>query len=282
MDRRLHDGDGEAGMLVGQLLGGGELAIAKARKAVAEKSSNAHALLEAVPAAARNDAGYIVSKAQWLRREDKVVEAGHLILTAPRVAAALHDTNEWWTERRVLARKLLDEGEHQLAYRVARDAVTPSKDSYMWEHEFTAGWIALRFTNNPQAAYQHFARMAQDTTSPTTLARAEYWQGRAAEAAGRTSDARTHYQQAARFPTAYYGQIAPAKLGLDDLVLRRPPEPANRGALMNLEVVRPAQILYAVAARDLVIPFAAHLADRAVDPGPLPVIAALATKYDAA
>jgi soluble lytic murein transglycosylase len=280
MDRRLYDDDADAGMRMGQLLGGAELAIAKARKAVAEKSSNAHALLEAVPASARNDAGYIFSKAQWLRREDKVVEAGHLILTAPRFAAALHDTNEWWTERRVLARKLLDENEPQLAYRVAREAVTPSKDSYLWEHEFTAGWIALRFANNPQAAYQHFARMGQDTTSPTTLARAEYWQGRAAEAAGRSSDARTHYQQASRFPTAYYGQIARAKLGLNDLVLRRPPEPANRGALMNLEVVRAAQILYAVDARDLVIPFVADLADRAVDPGALVVIAEIAKKYD--
>jgi soluble lytic murein transglycosylase len=280
MDRRLYDDDVDAGMRMAQLLGGAELAIAKARKAVAEKSSSAHALLEAVPSSARNDAGYIFSKAQWLRREDKAVEAGHLILTAPRFAAALHDTNEWWTERRVLARKLLDENEHQLAYRVARDAVTPAKDSYMWEHEFTAGWIALRFANNPQAAYQHFARVGQDTTSPTTLARAEYWQGRAAEAAGRTADARAHYQQAARFPTAYYGQIARAKLGLSELVLRRPPEPANRGALMNLEVVRAAQILYAVDARDLVIPFVADLADRAVDPGALVVIAEIAKKYD--
>jgi soluble lytic murein transglycosylase len=280
MDRRLYDDDADTGMRIAQVLGGADLAIAKARKAVAEKSSNAHALLEAVPASARTDAGYIFSKAQWLRREDKAVEAGHLMLTAPRFAAALHDTNEWWTERRVLARKLLDEGEHQLAYRVARDAVTPAKDAYLWEHEFTAGWIALRFTNNPQAAAQHFARVAQDTTSPTTLARAEYWQGRAAEAAGRSSDARTHYQQASRFPTAYYGQIARAKLGMSELVLRRPPEPANRGALMNLEVVRATQILYAIDARDLVIPFVADLADRAVDPGALVVIAEIAKKHD--
>src|SRR3981189_1248211 len=131
-------------MSAAQLLGGAELAIAKARMTVTERASSAHALRKAVPSSARADAGYIFSKAQWLRREDKVVEAGHLILTAPRVAAALHDTNEWWTERRVLARKLLDENEHQLAYRVARDAVTPSKDSYLLEQEFTAGRIAPR------------------------------------------------------------------------------------------------------------------------------------------
>lgn len=280
MDRRLYDDDGDAGMRMAQLLGGAELAIAKARKAVAEKSSSAHALLEAVPSSARHDAGYIFSKAQWLRREDKIAEAGQLMLSAPRLNAQNHDLNEWWVERRLIARKLLDIGENETAYKIARDAATPTKESHRGEHEFTAGWIALRFVNNPQAAYQHFGRVGQGTTSPTTLARAEYWQGRAAEAAGRTGDARAHYQQAAQHPTAYYGQIARAKLGMSELALRRPPEPNNRGAMMNLEVVRAAQILYAIDARDLVIPFVADLADRALDIGALVVIADIAKKYD--
>ena len=280
MDRRLYDEDGDAGMRMAQLLGGDDLAIAKARKAVAEKSSSAQALLDAVPHSARRDPGYIFSKVQWLRREDKIAEAGQLMLSAPRLSAQNHDLNEWWVERRIVARKLLDIDENETAYKVARDGVTPTKDSYRQEHEFTAGWIALRFVNNPGAAYQHFARVGQGTTSPTTLARAEYWQGRAAEAAGRHGDARGHYTAASHFPTAYYGQIARAKLGLGELVLRRPPEPSNRAALMNLEVVRAAQILYAIDARDLVIPFASDLAERAVDTGALVVIAELAKRYD--
>ena len=67
---------------------------------------------------------------------------------------------------------------------------------------------------------------------------------------------------------------------MSELVLRRPPEPANRSALMKLEVVRATQILYAIDARDLVIPFVADLADRAVDPGALVVIAEIAKKHD--
>ena len=158
-------------------------------------------------------------------------------------------------ERRLVARKLLDEGDYRTAYRVARDAASPPKELYRGEHEFTAGWIALRFLNDPHAAYQHFSRVGHGTTHPTTLARGEYWQGRAAEAAGRNSEARAHYQAAAQYPTAYYGQIARARLGLGEVALRRPPEPANRAALMNLEVVRAAQLLYQIDARDLVIPF---------------------------
>ena len=280
MDRRFYDDDSDAGMRMAQLLGGNDLLIGKARKAVVDKSSNAQALLEAVPAAARSDAGYIFHKAQWLRRDDKTIEAAQLLQSAPRSASQQHNLEEWWTERRLVARKLLDLGEHQAAYQVARDALPPGKDNPRAEHEFTAGWIALRFADNPAAAIQHFARIGHGTTNPITLARGEYWQGRALEAAGRNAEARAHYQAAAQYPTAYYGQIARARLGLGELALRRPPEPGHRAALMNLEVVRAVQLLYAVDARDLVIPFVSDLAERAVDIGALVVIAEIARKYD--
>jgi soluble lytic murein transglycosylase len=279
MDRRLYDDDSDAAMRMAQYLGGADLAIAKARIAVIEKSSKAQALLDAVPSEARHDLGYIFSRAQWLRRDDKNIEAARLMVSAPR-ASAHHDFDEWWVERRVLARKLLDEGEYQTAYKVARDAVSPPKELYRGEHEFTAGWIALRFLNDPQTAAQHFARVGAGTTHPTTLARGAYWQGRAAEAAGRNSEARAHYQAAAQYPTAYYGQIARARLGLGELTLRRPPDATHRAALMNLEVVRAVRLLYAIDARDLVIPFVADLADRGVDPGALVAMAEVAKKND--
>src|SRR5262249_10311595 len=83
MDRRFYDDDPDAGMRMAHLLGGTDLLIGKARKAVVEKASNAKALLDAVPATARNDAGYIFHRAQWLRREDKPIEAAQLLQSAP-------------------------------------------------------------------------------------------------------------------------------------------------------------------------------------------------------
>ena len=70
----------------------------------------------------------------------------------------------------------------------------------------------------------------------------------AALAAEDWAAARAHYQAAAQYPTAYYGQIARARLGLNELGLHRPPEPTNRAQLMNLEVVRAVQLLYAIDA----------------------------------
>ena len=280
MDRRFYDDDPDAGMRMAQLLGGTDLLIGKARKAVVDKASNAKALLEAVPASARGDAGYIFHKAQWLRRQDQPVEAAQLIQSAPHNASQLHNLDEWWVERRLVARKLLDLGENQAAYQVARDALPPTKENLRAEHEFTAGWIALRFVNNPKAAYQHFARVGEGSTNPITLARGEYWQGRAAEAAGNGSAAHAHYQAAAQYSTAYYGQIARARLGLNELALHRPPEPTHRAQLMNLEVVRAVQLLYAIDARDLVTPFVSDLAEHAVDIGALVVVAEIAHKND--
>ena len=279
MERLFFEEETDDAMRLAQRLGGAEVAIAKARAAVIDKSSKAGGLLDAVPEGARHDAGYVFARAQWLRRQEKWAEAGRVMLTAPR-DPALVNSDEWWNERRLIARGLLDAGDAATAYRVASEAVPPAKENNRAEHEFTAGWIALRFLNNANAAYQHFSRVGAGVTHPTTLARAEYWQGRAAEAAGRTREARAHYEAAARHPAAYYGQIARAKLGMSDFGVRRPPEPSNKAALMNLEVVRAVQILYAIEARDLVLPFATDLAENAVDVGALAIVAEIAQKYD--
>ncbi|HEY0441053.1 MAG TPA: lytic transglycosylase domain-containing protein, partial [Xanthobacteraceae bacterium] len=179
MDRRLYAEDSDAALRAARRLGGDQVAIAQARIAVSDKDGKAGALLEAVPASARSDAGYTFSRIQWLRRQDRVEEAAQLMLSAPRDPESIIDTNEWWVERRLIARKLLDAGNVQAAYRIARDAARPEKGNYRAEQPFTAGWIALRFLNDPATAMGHFATIAQGgTRSPIALARAGYWQGR--------------------------------------------------------------------------------------------------------
>jgi soluble lytic murein transglycosylase len=126
MDQRLYDGDNEDGLRAAQRLGGYEVAIARARAAVTARSHNAAALLEAVPNEARSDPGYIFSRAQWARRNDRIGEAAQLMLSAPHDASRVHDPDEWWTERRIIVRKLLDGEYPQAAYRVARDAAVPN------------------------------------------------------------------------------------------------------------------------------------------------------------
>lgn len=280
MHMRLYAEDAEGGLRAANRAGGSAPTIAKARIAVIKKAANASALLGEVPADARRDAGYIFSRVQQLRRADEVEEAAEWILSLPSDHGQTIDTNEWWIERRLVARKLLDLGNAKTAYRIARDAAAPSKENYRAEHQFTAGWIALRFLNDPATALGHFARVAHGNHNPIALARAGYWQGRAAEAMGRREEARAHYEAAARYSTAYYGQIARARLGRTDLVLRPPPEPASDRRAGRPDVARAIELLYAIDERDLVAGSLADLGERSPeDAATLATIAEVAARH---
>jgi soluble lytic murein transglycosylase len=217
------------------------------------------------------------SRIQWLRHEDKISDAARLMLASPRDPEALHDTDQWWVERRLIARKLLDQGDFKAAYEVASDSATPSTENHRAEQQFTAGWIALRFLHEPNIALGHFARIAEGVSNPITLGRAFYWQGRAAEAAGHEQDARGYYDVAARYPTAYYGQLARARLGLDEVTLRPAPQPPAN--FRDLEVARAMEILYAINEPNIAAAMAADLADKANDPAALATLAEIARRH---
>ena len=85
------------------------------------------------------------------------------------------------------------------------------------------GWIALRFLADPATALKHFAHVDDGSVDPIVLARAAYWRGRAAEAIGQFEEMHAQYEAAAHYPTAYYGQLARARLGIDEIVLQNPP-----------------------------------------------------------
>jgi soluble lytic murein transglycosylase len=276
MDLFLYGSEHEAALRAAKRLGAAEVALAKARIASYRKAPNARALLEAVPHELHSDPGYIFSKIQLLRREEKFAEAAQLMLGAPRDAARLYNVDEWWIERRLLARKMLDVGERRTAYLIARDAALPARDIYKTEQEFTAGWIALRFLEDPALAAQHFARIGVGSVNPTTLARAGYWQGRAAEAAARAQEARAAYTAAAEQSTSYYGQLARAKLGLPQIELNAAPTGRARG-VERLEIVRAVQLLYELDERDIAVPIMADMGENG-DPEALVGLGELASR----
>jgi len=278
MAARLYAEDNDAGLRAAHHLDATAVAIAKARAAVNDQSHNAKALLEAVPEAARRDPGYMFSRIQWLRHNDKIAEAAQWLNAAPRDPARLIDVDRWWVERRLISRKLLDLGDARLAYEVANGAAPPENQNYRAEQHFTAGWIALRFLRQPAIALAHFARIADGVSNPITLARSFYWQGRAAEALEREHDARAFYEEAARYPTAYYGQLARARLGIDEVTLHALPRPPAEHR--TLEIARAFEILYAADERDFVAIMAADLGDKATDIAALAELAEIATRHN--
>ncbi|HET9716207.1 MAG TPA: lytic transglycosylase domain-containing protein [Pseudolabrys sp.] len=281
MESRFYADDIEAGTRAAARLGGHEVAIARARSAVIRKARNAKALLDAVPAAAQRDPGYIFARVQWLRRNDKPEEASKLILTAPKDPESLVDLKQWWLERRLLVRKLLDERDPRTAYAVARDAAPPERGFYRADVFFTAGWVALRYLHDPKTAAQHFARIVEGTNNPHALSRGGHWQGRAAEAMGQHAQAKSFYEAAAQYTATYYGQLARARLGLKDLGLHGAYSftPQEKSVLSNLEVVRAAEILYELDERDMLASIYAELGESATDIAGIAMLGELAGKH---
>jgi peptidoglycan lytic transglycosylase len=160
---------------------------------------------------------------------------------------------------------------------VVRDACEPTKENSQVERNFMAGWIALRFLDNPAAAARHFARIQDVSSHPTSLARSHYWLGRVAEATQQPYQTRAEFEAAARSSAAYYGQLARARLGLSALALAAPPSTEKqRASVERFELVRALEILYALNERSLVIPLMTDLGTKLDDVGALAALGELA------
>jgi soluble lytic murein transglycosylase len=266
MDKRIGAKDFSGASRAARRLDDQDRSIVKACAAVAANATKALDLLDAVATEARQDLGYTLCRISWMVRQNRLEDATWLMLAAAPETMALQDTDEWWRQRRVLARKLLDQGKFQNAYQVVRDAAPPANEYYRADSHFMPGWIALRYLNDPATARVHFAHIDDGASNPIVLARANYWRGRAAEAIGAKDEVRASFEAAARYPTAYYGQLARAKLGLDKIELRLPlqPDPVNLPQALD-ELVRAADMLYTLGEGDVALYFVTDLAEQSAD-----------------
>ena len=232
------------------------------------------------PATLRNDVGLLYMRIHAARHADHIDEAATLVMSAPRDPVALASPDDWWVERRLIARKLLDAGDARRAYRICAD-YAPGSNATNVEAEFTAGWIALRYLHDPKTAAAHFALIPENTTNPQALGRRGYWLGRAAEAMGHMAEAKAYYEQGARNSATYYGQLARARLGLADLGLRGPPHltPEQRARLSKAEVVRAVELLYALDERDMLASIYAELGESATDVAGMTMLAEIAARH---
>lgn len=185
--------------------------LAEARLALRAGQAGVDGLVQAVPDALKSDPGLSYERFLWRMKRDLYAESAELILSvAPE---NLGRPEEWAPRRALLARWLMRQGRAQDAYRVAARHGMTAGGAYA-DLEFLAGFIALRKLNDPETALKHFAHLRAGVSTAISVSRADYWQGRADEAAGRAESAKAHFQRAALHQTAYYGLFAAEKLGL--------------------------------------------------------------------
>ena len=186
-------------------LTGQDRTAAEARLAAKRDDPRTEELAAALPPARRDDPGLVLDRARALRHSGQTADAAALLAHVPDAL----NPSAFWAERNLLARALLRDGDAATAYGVAA-APAQTSGKQRLDADFLAGFIALRMLHDPVRAAVHFHALA-NSWAAITLARAHYWLARTDAAAGR--DPRPEYEQAAAWPTAFYGQLAILALG---------------------------------------------------------------------
>lgn len=264
-----------------KLVGGDSKALAEARIKLMSRAAGVDAAIARVPAYLQADPGLLFDRAHFKRKRGRSEEALPLLLTAPTEPHLMVRPDRWWVERRIAARKALEQGLYFEAYALAKaHGMTEGVD--FAEGEFLAGWIALQHLDEPGFAAEHFANLEQGVKTPISKARAAYWQARTASADGRSADAGRHYARAAEHSTTFYGQLAIAALatmggdGRLALPAEPQPSPGARTALANNEQARAIRMLHDAGRDRLVRKFTIHLAKTLDDTEQLATLSDLA------
>jgi soluble lytic murein transglycosylase len=252
----------------------GHRAVAQARLALQGGKSNPEPLINAVPANLRDDPGLIFERVRWRRQNDLDDEAVDLLRHPSRNKVR---PDLWWQERAILARRMLQKGHVSRAYQTAAEHGLEGGSQYV-DAEFLAGWIALRFLDDTETALMHFTRLHEWASHPLSRARAAYWAGRAYEAV-KDPKARDWFTRAARYPTAYYGQLAASRLGNHHWPLPEDPKPTAEDVARfeARDVVAATRLLVHIGADEQLRSFFIRLNDIVQSPGERTLVGQLAT-----
>jgi soluble lytic murein transglycosylase len=186
----------------------------------------------------------------WYKSKDRVDDIVDLLIDVPENFKL---PEKWWSFRRLYGREMIKQKQYKKAYQILSKHNLPVTSNDFWEAEWTAGWIALRFLDEPEDALVHFQKMRKNVVQPVTLSRAIYWEAMCYEAMNQKSKAIELYKAGTNYPIFFYGQLAIHKhknldpLGSEkDIILPKSPEITGRD-IVKISESRAAQIAYILA-----------------------------------
>jgi soluble lytic murein transglycosylase len=278
LDQLLWERDTDSARRMLPLVPADQRAVAEARLALIGGSAKPGPVLAKVPEARRGDPGLAFDEVRWDLKKDKYDEAAQLLLA--------HEDNPgrpaaWWEERMLVARHLLAAGNPDLAYRLV-ERHSAGYDPAATDAEFLSGYIALRFHKDAPLAFDDFAHILGQTTSPYAKSRAAYWAGQAAAAFGKPDLAAKWYDVGAEHMATFYGQLSAHELGSDappHPVAEPRPEPAQTAKFKANELVHAAELFLAAGDRAHAAAFLMKMAAKAKAPLDFAMLAALAERY---
>ncbi len=221
----------------------GKKALFEARMALKENAGNVDGFVRKVPTKLTSDPGLIFERYQWQKRKGRDFKDTKALLSVP--ASDIH-RDDFWPIRINETYELLDRKHYKDAYALIKNHGFTSGANFA-DGEWLAGWIALRFLADPRAAYRHFYALYQGVTTPVSKARAAYWAGMAAAANQNTDISKNWLKEGAKYPNAFYGQLAAAKLGETTLAIPPQPTPtkADEENYKKNDLMEVAKLLYA-------------------------------------
>jgi soluble lytic murein transglycosylase len=230
-------------------LGADQQKVAQVAQLLLRGAGGAEGTYSNLSSSLRNELPLRYALARLYRKQEKFGKARSILLAAPGTAVELGDPSAWFDERRIIARRSIgpyNKDTWGAAYQIAsKHGIASGED--LPDAEFLAGWIALRYGRNTDAALKHFNRLIEAATTRTDKARGNYWLGRTYLAAGDKGTASKYFKSAAQHSTIYYGQLAREYVGLGGIPEEIQGEGASAGArsrVENDEVIRAMQIMY--------------------------------------
>jgi soluble lytic murein transglycosylase len=278
LDRLLWDDEADAARRMLLLVSPDDRAVAEARLALIAGAANPGAAIAKVPEARRGEPGLVFDEVYWDRKKDKYEVAAQLLLAREDNPAR---PQAWWKERLTVARHLLAGGNPELAYQVI-ERHSATYDPTAGDAEFLSGYIALRFHRDAPLAFDDFAHIIGQTTSPYAKARAAYWAGQAAAAFGKPELAAKWYSVGAENMATFYGQLSAHELGSD-----APPHPAAEPHPTTADatrfeadpLVQAAELFFAINDGGQAASFVNTLAHQGKTPLDFAMLASLAERY---
>jgi len=265
------------------LLSTAEQRLADARIRLATRRGGVDRAVDAVPASLQDHPGLLYERARWRRRSGLDDAALPLLLELPDGHGNARALDSMWTERKLMILDLIRDEQFEDAYRLAA-AHGMERGVDFADAEFLSGWLALTRLNQPLAALDHFTTLEAGVRTDVSLARAKYWQGRAAEAAGQLELARVRFMAAAEYPTVYYGQLALIALGPDAARIDLPPDPvpseAERAAFDARPEIQALRLLAEAGADYLFRVFIYHFDDEMETPIEQAMLTDIALDYN--
>ncbi|MDC1138625.1 lytic transglycosylase domain-containing protein, partial [Candidatus Pelagibacter sp.] len=182
-----------------------------ARQILMSKSYGVDKAIKNVPSKLKNDAGLNYDRLKWRRKRGRVDDSLEIIFKVPNNKDYLVRPDKWWKERAIMARALIYKKKYESAYKVSSKH-TLDKSPEFAEAEWMSGWIALSFLDDPILAIDHFNNFYQNVGYPISLSRGAYWLGKSYEKIGDEKQSKQWYEEATKYLTTYYGQLAHLKI----------------------------------------------------------------------